>query len=247
MLLEKIPLGKTLEIIVEREDYRYRLVSKVEDTNDRRVCVTAIASNGRFFHFEPQDRLTLIYRSSEVMWMWDHVESGLAKLDGYPVHYFQIKDKGRTFNRRNAYRVNLFEEVLFGYYLDPDTGLCYSDVPLVPEHTGMTNEEVDNWLFEASKKHKVKGMIKDVSETGVGIYCDAEFGINDSIFFDIPSAYGNLSVQALIVRKNKMDSRSNRYDFYYGCVLTQSDRRLTRYIFEMQREFLKKQKASEGR
>ena len=29
MLLEKIPLGKTLEIIVEREDYRYRLVSKV--------------------------------------------------------------------------------------------------------------------------------------------------------------------------------------------------------------------------
>ena len=34
---------------------------------------------------------------------------------------------------------------------------------------------------------------------------------------------------------------------YYGCVLTQSDRRLTRYIFEMQREFLKKQKASEGR
>ena len=48
MLLEKIPLGKTLEIIVEREDYRYRLISKVEDTNDRRVCVTAIASNGRF-------------------------------------------------------------------------------------------------------------------------------------------------------------------------------------------------------
>ena len=71
--------------------------------------------------------------------------------------------------------------------------------------------------------------------------------LNLGIFFDIPSAYGNLSVQALIVRKNKMDSRSNRYDFYYGCVLTQSDRRLTRYIFEMQREFLKKQKASEGR
>lgn len=74
------------------------------------VCVTAIASNGRFFHFEPQDRITLIYRSSEVMWMWDHVESGLAKLDGYPVHYFQIKDKGRTFNRRNAYRVNLLKK-----------------------------------------------------------------------------------------------------------------------------------------
>lgn len=48
MLLEKIPLGKTLEIIVEREDYRYRLVSKVEDTNDRRVCVTAMHRMGVF-------------------------------------------------------------------------------------------------------------------------------------------------------------------------------------------------------
>lgn len=50
MLLENIPLGKTLEIFVEREDYRYRLVSKVEDTNAFRVCVTAIASSGRFLN-----------------------------------------------------------------------------------------------------------------------------------------------------------------------------------------------------
>ena len=29
MLLENIPLGRTLEIYIDREGYRYRLVSKV--------------------------------------------------------------------------------------------------------------------------------------------------------------------------------------------------------------------------
>ena len=31
MLLENIPLGRTLEIYIDREGYRYRLVSKVEE------------------------------------------------------------------------------------------------------------------------------------------------------------------------------------------------------------------------
>lgn len=241
MLLEKIPLGKTLEIFVDREDYRYRLVSKVEDTNERRVCVTAISSNGRFFGFRPTDDISIVYRSADALWTWEHVEGGLAKLDGTPVHYFQIADKGKSFNRRNAYRVSILEEVLFGYYLEPNKTVRYSDVPMLTNNS-MTPEDRDEWLFEAAKVHKVKGMVKDVSENGVGIYCDTEFEIDDSIFFNIPSSYGSLEVKALIVRKNAINPATNRYSFYYGCVLTQSDRKLTRYIFEMQRELLKKQK-----
>ena len=104
MLLENIPLGKTLEIFVDREDYRYRLVGKVEDTNEFRVCVTAISSSGRFFEFLPEDNVRIVYRDQNFMWEWDKVKAGLAKLEGFPVHYFQIVDKGKTFNRRNAYR-----------------------------------------------------------------------------------------------------------------------------------------------
>ena len=51
MLLENIPLGRTLEIYIDREGYRYRLVSKVEEAKSNQVCVSLIASNGRAFQF----------------------------------------------------------------------------------------------------------------------------------------------------------------------------------------------------
>ena len=246
MLLENIPLGKTLEIFVDREEYRYRFVSKVEDTNEHRICVTAITSNhGRFFMFFPEDRVSIIYRDEDSMWEWNHVKPGLAKLDGYPVHFFQIVDKGSSFNRRNAYRVKLLEEVYISFYRAPGKLRRYAEVPMLPQDIKMTQEEQKAWLQRAEEPIAVKAMIKDVSENGAGIYSDEEFEIDDEIFFDIPSSYGNLSVKAVVVRKMKMQSIDSRYDFYYGCMLTKTDRRMLRYIFELQRELLKKQREKE--
>ncbi|MCD7825153.1 MAG: PilZ domain-containing protein [Clostridiaceae bacterium] len=243
MLLEKIPLGRTLEIFVERDEYRYRLVSKVEDTNSQRVCVSAIASNGRFFMFQPTDKIRLIYRDQEVMWEWTNVKAGLAKLDGDPVHYFMITDPGKSFNRRNAYRVRLLEDSMFGYYAIPGKPEKYADVPsLPPEEEGRSEQDEQELLEAVRQPHMVKGLIKDVSENGVGIYCNIRLELDDSLFFDIPSPYGNLSVKALVVRKVPMQDYANRYDYYYGCVLLRSDRRLLRYIFDLQRELIKKQR-----
>ncbi|MDD7403208.1 MAG: PilZ domain-containing protein [Butyribacter sp.] len=243
MLLEKIPLGKTLEIFVDREDYRYRLVSKVEDTNEKRVCVTAISSrSGKYFSFLPTDRVRVLYRDQETMWEWDNVTAGIAMLDKTPVHYFMIADKGKSFNRRNAYRVSVLEEVTLNYYSLPEEKEKHADKPLLPEDIDEMGEEKKEWIKEALTPHEVKGMVKDVSETGVGVYSDEEFAINDSIFFEIPCPYGNLAVQALVVRKTKNNSSSKRFENYYGCVLLQSDRKLIRYIFDLQREMLKKQK-----
>jgi hypothetical protein len=239
MLLEKIPLGRTLEIFVDREDYRYRLVSKVEDTNEHRVCVTAIASNGKFFRFLPEDKVRLVYRDENSMWEWANVKPGLARLEGFPIHYFQIVDKGKSFNRRDAYRVQLLEEVVFGYYHVPEKTGKLSVMPEWTEDSGLSEEE---WEETIAKPTFFKGMIKDVSENGVGIYCDAKLHTEDEIFFSIPSPYGNLEIRAAVVREVKIQSPTNRFNYYYGCVLVQADRRLLRYIYDLQREILKRQK-----
>lgn len=245
MLLEKIPLGKTLEIFVDREDYRYRLVSKVEDTNEYRVCVSAISSNGRFFNFLPTDKISIMYRDEESVWEWSNVKAGLAKLEGYPVHYFQIQDKGKNFNRRNAYRVKLLEEVLLKYYKLPGRPEKFYDVPQPDEEPGLAESEAAEWMPELLTPVTIKGMLNNVSENGVGIYCDENFEIDDGLFFEIPSSYGNLSVKAQVVRKTKMHSTKNHFDYYYGCALVQSDKRLLRYIFDLQREVLKRQREKE--
>ncbi len=51
MLLENIALGKTLEVYVDRDGYRYRLVSKVEKTGVKRVCLTAIMAGEERLNF----------------------------------------------------------------------------------------------------------------------------------------------------------------------------------------------------
>lgn len=237
MLLEKIPVGKTLEIFVDREEYRYRMVSKVEDTNAQRVCVTALTSNGRYFQFMTGDRIRIVYRDQEVMWEWDRVDAGLAKVDNTAVHYFVIKDKGKTFNRRNAYRVKLLEDVKMHYYTIPERAKKYSDIPDVSH---LTEDFEEGFLEELSTPKSFKGMIKDVSENGVGIYSDSVLEIEDGIYFDLSTPHGELEMKAMVVRKTKATNQSSKYKYYYGCVLTQSDRRLLRYIFDLQREFLKK-------
>lgn len=242
MLLENIPLGKTLEIFVEREDYRYRLVSKVEDTNEFRVCVTAISSSGRFFEFLPEDHIRIVYRDQNFMWEWDKVRAGLAKLEGFPVHYFQIVDKGRTFNRRNAYRVKLLQDVVLGYYRIPGRSGRYFDIPKIPADLFASREEEEVWIRKASRSVYVKAMIKDVSENGIGLYSDEKFRVGDGFFFNIPSPYGNLPVKASVVRKNNMKSIESRFDYYYGCILAKSNRKLLHYIYDLQREYLRKQR-----
>ncbi len=90
MLLENIALGKTMEIYVDRDGYRYRLVSKVEKTGVKKICLTAIMAGGRAFKFRPEDKIRLVYRSEDQMWEWLNVKAGLAKLDDEPVHYFGL-------------------------------------------------------------------------------------------------------------------------------------------------------------
>lgn len=230
MLLENIPMGKTLEIYIDREGYRYRLVSKVEDAKPRRVCVSLIASNGRAFRFRPDDDIKIVYRDEEQMWEWSKVQGGIAKLDDEPVHYFEITNKGHSFNRRNAYRVQINEDVEFGFYALSEIGRKSDESPV---------DEVEQKIVEPQRVH---GIIKDVSETGVGIYTDTSFEIEDRMFFEMPSPYGMLACNAQVIRKDELRASSHKYRYYYGCVLTKSDKRLIRYIFDVQRENLKKQR-----
>lgn len=251
MLLENISLGKTLEIYVDREGYLYRLVSKVEDTNKRRVCVSLIAASGRAFRFRPEDDIRIVYRDEEHMWEWTEVKGGVGKLEGSPVHYFEITNAGRSYNRRSAYRVNLSEEVMIGYYQVPGIRKKLSILPAAIEEKRLDLEE-RLWrgepVTEAEKEEIpdpkfVRGIVKDVSETGIGFYSDFEFDTEDGIFLDIPSAsYGNLAVRANVIRKDELRLQGDnfRYKFYYGCVFSQTDKRLIKMIYEVQREMLKR-------
>ena len=257
MLLENVTIGRIIEIYVDRDGYRYRLTSKIENADSKKVCVTLIASHGKIFKFRPDDRIRLIYRDAEQLWEWDDVKAGLAKSDGVLVHYFEISDKGRSYNRRNAYRVSLGDEILIGYYDVPGSDAKSSDVPTAiiyddkndkTESDEEKNDEKKSTILNSDiitefvKPIIVEGIVKDVSATGVGICTNTIFKPDDSVFFDIPSPYGRLKVKAQVIRHTALKAITNRYRNYYGCVMTETDKKLIKYIYEIQRKQIKKQK-----
>ncbi len=63
-----------------------------------------------------------------------------------------------------------------------------------------------------------------------------------SMFFSISSNYGKLTAKAKVVRKVETNPSKNKYSNYYGCVLLQTDNKLSRHITDIQREAIKVQK-----
>ena len=112
MLIKEMILGRKLEILVDRDGYTYRLVSKVEGTVEGSVAVSAIVAKGRMFRFEDTDDVTIIYRGGERMWRWNHVKTGLARLEGETVHTFSSREPGEIYNRRESFRVPIGESLL---------------------------------------------------------------------------------------------------------------------------------------
>ena len=239
MLLENIAIGRTIEIFVDREGYCYRLTSKVEAVNSKRVCVTYIAANGRAFSFDPDDNVKIVYRDSEQMWEWDNVRAGAGKLNNEAVHFFDIRDGGKSFNRRNAYRVAIEQQVMVGYYDQFGTTAKSSMMQVIPPKEGIIiPTEMTIPKFE-------KGMVRDISETGVGVCTNFEFRIDDGLFFRLKSPYGNINIRAQVVRKTELRASKNKYINYYGCVITESESKLAKYIFEIQRQNIREKKGSE--
>ena len=239
MLLENLVLGRTVEINVYREEYRYHLVSKVESTSASRLCVTLIASNNKAFQFKPDDRIKIVYRDSEKIWEWDNVKAGVIKKGKASLHYFDIVDGGSSFNRRNAYRVTINQETMIGYYDQYGTTAKSSEMQkfdLSEEASAPPNLTVPQF---------VHGYVRDISETGVGICSNYEFNIDDGMFLNIQSHYGKLPVRAKVVRKADRNPAKHKYAKYYGCVLLQTDNKLSKYIFDIQRMSIKSQKERE--
>ena len=252
-----------MEIYVDRDGYRYRLVSKVEKTGVKKICLTAIMAGGRAFKFRPEDKIRLVYRSEDQMWEWLNVKAGLAKLDDEPVHYFEIVNKGQSFNRRQAYRVNIDADVEIGFYQVPGNRQRLSYVPLVKEEyeafvdgngVELEREEDDRSgkvfiekrlrmvPMKEAVERKIRGFVHDISETGMGFYSNELLEIENSFYTRIPSDYGPLQARCSIVRVDDHPKGNRRFRYYYGCIYEESDQKLIRYIYDVQRRQIQKQR-----
>lgn len=222
MLIKEMVLGRKLEVLVDREGYHYRLVSKIEGTTDYTVAVSAIVAKGRMFHFEEGDDVTIVYRGEERMWKWEHVKPGLARLEGETVHTFSSREQGQVYNRRESFRVPIGESLLMYRIFSKK------------------NEEGET--VETMKPFE--GLLSDLSVSGAGLFTDEEMDVDAMMGFDMPTHMGIMSCRGKIVRRAEVYDKPFRN--FYGCEFTQVRKELERYLFERQRLMLQKERGGEN-
>lgn len=222
MLIKEMVLGRKLEVLVDREGYNYRLVSKIEGTTDGTVAVSAIVAKGRMFHFEEGDNVTIVYRGEERMWKWEHVKPGLARLEGETVHTFSSREKGQVYNRRDSFRVPIGENLLMYRIFSRKN------------EDGETEEKLKPF----------EGLLVDLSVSGAGLYTDEDLEIDAMMGFDMPTNMGIMTCRGKIVRR--ADVYDKPFRNFYGCVFTKVRKELERYLFERQRLMLQKERGGES-
>lgn len=222
-------VGKSIEVYVYRSGYKYRLVSKLEDVKEDNFSITLITSRTKTFHFEDTDKIEIIYRKNHQLWKWKDLKASMVVLDNDVLHRFLAIGslEGEKFNRRNAFRVFLGEKVTLTYY----------EIHLESKKDKASKEEDTSITEEIDYKEKhCYGLIKDLSESGVGIFTNHEFDKKDEVKFTLDTPYGMLKCNAVIVRKIR--EKNGLYGYFYGCMFTATNNNLVKYIYTLQRKRL---------
>lgn len=234
MEVQNLKIGRPLEISITRDNFIYHFVSTIEAVDGRTIYVTLITGRtGNAFRFYPEDRVSVIYRIEDRLWQWKNVSGGVEFLDGDRVHSFTVKlSEGKSFNRREAYRV------FFGDETDlirrvPDLTLMREYRMAHPEIRDIS--ELQN-VEECYKVLKFPGIVKDVSETGVGLYSSEKIPEESEISFVLPTKFGLLNCICVPVRST-LDLES-KYRYFYGCRIVSVSNNIVKILMNLQRQQL---------
>ncbi len=228
MRLQDLKLGKSIEIILVRNQYRLRLVSKIEYVKLDAVYISLIVGKGKPFKFEDTDIIEFIYKDDNKLWKWEGVQGEFAKLDDELVHCLRAPIHGINYNRRDSFRVFVGEESFFHY------------VPM--EHKDILFDNRDN-IMECESPYLKKSkpcLIKDISETGIGIYTNEDLSISDIAFIRMQTNYGMIEAIAEVVRKQSEFEKT--YHYFYGLQYKQVSKNIGKYVFALQRAQLANKK-----
>lgn len=246
MQIDQMKVGHSVDIFITREGYNYRLGSKIEEVKANIVYITLITSKSRVFHFHKDDDITVIYKSENRLFRWNKAKGGSAMLDGDMVHCLQLAGEGKPYNRRDSFRVTLEETAVFERYIQKED-VSEEDVQkaLEARHNlmeEMKSENVQLPLEEDPRyeKKEFTAFIKDLSESGVGIYTNETLEKGESVAFELFSPYGKMKFEAEVQRKT--DERKEAFRMFYGCSFTKLDKNLIKYLYDLQRIQLKKKK-----
>ena len=235
MLLSELRLGRPLEIYITREEFHYRIVSRIEYAEEGCVCVSLIASGNRVFQFLDTDIVDIVYQEQDRMWKWNNVKGAVVTVEGDRLHGFFSDEPGENYNRRNDFRLYYGKEILVKYLIRDDNQMAHmmDETALSSQRVYNYDKNTDGIREECYRIMTCKAFLRDISESGVGIFTNEKFLPEDEFSFEIESDFGPIECKAAVIRMK--DSSTGSFRHYYGCKFTETSRNLTKFLYEQQR------------
>lgn len=204
--IEDIQTNDTVEIEILYKGMRKSFPSVVREFVDDSILVDPIMSGSKAVGFPEELKTRLSIVIKGVPFVWNDPKVRLVKYAGKMYHMISIPGEGNYMNRRQAFRQYVGEEM-----------------PITVTRRG-------------GEKDVLTVLVKDLSETGVGIVSDVLMNVEDSIRLRISDAGYLMSINAVVVRIQ--EEKDNR-DRVYGCQFTEKVPKLSQYIMQIQRDKLK--------
>lgn len=204
--IEDIQTNDTVEIEILYKGMRKSFPSVVREFVDDSILVDPIMSGSKAVGFPEELKTRLSIVIKGVPFVWNDPKVRLVKYAGKMYHMISIPGVGNYMNRRQAFRQYVGEEM-----------------PITVTRRG-------------GEKDVLTVLVKDLSETGVGIVSDVLMNVEDSIRLRISDAGYLMSINAVVVRIQ--EEKDNR-DRVYGCQFTEKVPKLSQYIMQIQRDKLK--------
>lgn len=111
MLIDEIPSGASIEIEVRYNGRSTFFNSEVVYLHQNSILINPIIVNEKTIGFNDNCRLNLIVKIDGKVFLWDNVSVRLVRYDGKIYHQISMQGEGKPYNRREAYRMYIGEDM----------------------------------------------------------------------------------------------------------------------------------------
>lgn len=111
MLIDEIPNGANIEIEVRYCGHSMSFNSEVVLLYQNSILINPIAVNERSVGFNDKCRINLIVKVDGKVFLWENVDIRLVRYGGNIYHQISMEGEGKPYNRREAYRMYIGEDM----------------------------------------------------------------------------------------------------------------------------------------
>ena len=111
MLIDDIPIGSGIELNVRYIGHTMSFISEVVLIIKDSILISPIVVNEQTVGFNDDCRVNLIVKIENKVYLWNNASVKLVKYDGTIYHKINVTGRGKPYNRREAYRMYIGEDM----------------------------------------------------------------------------------------------------------------------------------------